>query len=92
MVRKVILRLRINLEKSQSILVGRMENLEELALEFGCKVGVLPFSYLGLPLGALFKFVAAWDGMERGFAKTCYMHKTIYFQRWKAYLDLEHLI
>lgn len=69
MVRKIILRLRINLEKSQSILVGRMENLEELALEFGCKVGVLPFSYLGLPLGALFKFVAAWDGMERGFAK-----------------------
>ena len=34
--------LRINLEKSELILVGRVHNIDELALELGCKVGSLP--------------------------------------------------
>ena len=46
--------LRINMGKSFIILVGRVENVENLAREVGCKVGVgnLPTTYLGLPLGA----------------------------------------
>ncbi|RVX20457.1 hypothetical protein CK203_002723 [Vitis vinifera] len=36
---------------------GRVENLDALALEFGCKVGRLSTTYLGLPLGAQHKFV-----------------------------------
>ena len=43
---------RINLSKSEIILVGRVDGYEELAAELGCKVGSLPASYLGLPLGA----------------------------------------
>ena len=31
--------------------MGRFENVEDLALELGCKVRTLPFSYLGLTLG-----------------------------------------
>ncbi|KAL6334375.1 hypothetical protein AAG906_014776 [Vitis piasezkii] len=46
--------LRINLEKSELIPVG---DIEDLALELGCKVGGLPSYYSGLPLGALFKSV-----------------------------------
>ncbi|KAJ9700986.1 hypothetical protein PVL29_006356 [Vitis rotundifolia] len=45
--------------------MGRVENLNDLVLELGCKVGVLPSSYLGLLLGAPFKFVAAWYEVER---------------------------
>ncbi|RVW31236.1 PH, RCC1 and FYVE domains-containing protein 1 [Vitis vinifera] len=56
--------LRIGLDKSEILLVGRVENLEVLALEFGYKAGVLPSTYLGLPLGAPHKFVAVWDGVE----------------------------
>ena len=41
--------LRINLDKSEILPVGRVENLEALALEVGCKVGRLPSSYLGIP-------------------------------------------
>ncbi|RVW21407.1 hypothetical protein CK203_106934 [Vitis vinifera] len=44
--------LRINLEKSELIPVGRVYNVEDLALEVGCKVGGLLSRYLGLPLGA----------------------------------------
>ncbi|RVW15364.1 LINE-1 reverse transcriptase-like [Vitis vinifera] len=61
--------LRINLDKSEILPVGRVENLENLALEAGCKVGRLPSSYLGIPLGANHKSVAVWDGVEERFRK-----------------------
>ena len=44
--------LRINMEKSFIIPMGRVENVESLAREVGCKVGELFTTYLGLPLGA----------------------------------------
>ncbi|RVW84965.1 hypothetical protein CK203_039502 [Vitis vinifera] len=43
--------------------MGCVENVEALAAELGCKVESLP-SYLGLPLGAPFKSMVAWDGVE----------------------------
>ena len=56
--------LRINLEKSELILVGRVENIDDLAWDFGCRVGSLLSTYLGMPLGAPFKSVTKWDGVE----------------------------
>ena len=44
--------IRINLEKSSLLLVGRVENAESLPAELGCKIGSLPTIYLGLPVGA----------------------------------------
>ena len=44
--------LRINLDKSELIPVGSVEDAVELAAAIGCKVGSLPTTYLGLPLGA----------------------------------------
>ena len=44
--------LKINLNKSEIIPIGPVANVEELASELGCKVGSLPTSYLGFPLGA----------------------------------------
>ncbi|RVW36183.1 hypothetical protein CK203_100357 [Vitis vinifera] len=49
---EVISGLRINLDESEILPMGRVENIEMLALELGCKVGALPSTYLGLPLGA----------------------------------------
>ena len=67
--------LRINLDKSELILVGRMGNIDDLALDLGCKIGDLPFSYLGLSSGAFFKFVTVWDGVEERFRKRLAMLK-----------------
>lgn len=67
--------LRFNLDKSELILVGMVHNIEDLALELGCKVGNLPSRYLGLPWGAYFKFVAVWDGVEERFRKRLAMWK-----------------
>ena len=58
---EAISRLRANLGKSELISVGRVENVEELADEFGYKVGKLPSTYLGMSLGAPFKSVVAWE-------------------------------
>ena len=44
-----------------------MENIDDLAFELGCKVGGLLSTYLGLPLGALFKSMTIWDGVEEWF-------------------------
>ena len=56
--------LRINLAKSEIILVGEVEEVDEMAVELGCKVGLLPSVYLGLPLGAPNKAASVWDGVE----------------------------
>ncbi|RVX06887.1 Histone-lysine N-methyltransferase, H3 lysine-9 specific SUVH4 [Vitis vinifera] len=54
----------VNLEKSELVLVGRVNNLEEWALEFGYKVGALPSSYFDFFSGSPFKSVAVWNGVE----------------------------
>ncbi|RVW59910.1 hypothetical protein CK203_086946 [Vitis vinifera] len=61
--------MRINIDKSEILLVGRVENLGELALELGCKVGMLLSSYLGLPLGAPHKSATVWDVVEERFQR-----------------------
>ena len=43
--------LRINLDKSEILPMGRVENLEILALELGCKVGGTSFHPLGASYG-----------------------------------------
>ena len=59
---EAMLGLRINLEKSELIPVGRVENIDDLDLDFGCRLGSLPSTYLGLPLVVPFKSVTVWDG------------------------------
>ena len=43
--------LKINLNKSEIIPLGRVDNMEVLASELGCGVGSLPTTYLGLLTG-----------------------------------------
>ncbi|KAL6345756.1 hypothetical protein AAG906_017501 [Vitis piasezkii] len=71
---EVISGLRINLDKSEILSIGRVKNLEVLALEVGCKVGRLSTSYLGLPLGANHKSVAIWDGRFANERETLWRH------------------
>ena len=57
--------LKINLDKSELVPVGAVDNLDALAAELGCRIGHLPTTYLGLPLGATHKSVAIWDNVEK---------------------------
>ncbi|WKA01526.1 hypothetical protein VitviT2T_019806 [Vitis vinifera] len=73
--------LRINLEKTELIPIGRVENINDIALKFGCRVGSLPSTYLGLPLGAPFKSILVWDGVEERFRKRLAMWKRQYLSK-----------
>ena len=66
---EVISRLSINLNKSEILSMGRVENVEVLASKLGYKVGTLPSTYLGLPLGAPHKSMVVWDGVEERMRK-----------------------
>lgn len=78
---EVISGLKINLSKSKLIPVRRVENLNKLAYEVSCKVGELPSTYLGLPLGAFHNYLATWDGMEEQFRKNWQCGKDSTFPR-----------
>ena len=59
--------LKINLNKSEVIPIGIVDNVEELASELGCKVGSLPTPSLGFPLGAKHKAIGVWNSIEERF-------------------------
>ena len=61
--------LKINLNKSEIIPIGTVDNVEVLASELACKVRSLPTSYLGLPLGAKHKALGVWDLIEERYRK-----------------------
>ena len=78
---EAMLKLKVNLDKSEIISMGRVENVEDLTLKFGCKVSTLPSSYFGFPLGARFKEVAVWDGVEEMMRKRLSFWKMQYISK-----------
>jgi hypothetical protein len=55
--------LKVNLAKSNLILVGQFDQAERLADILGCGFATLPVKYLGFPLGASYKSTHIWDGV-----------------------------
>jgi hypothetical protein len=78
---EAIFGLKINLSKSELVLVDGMEDVGRLARILGCRVSSLPMKYLSLPLGASYKAKLIWDSiiekMERRLAswKRLYLSK-----------------
>ena len=73
--------LKINLDKSEIYKVGDVDNLDSLATVLGCHSGQLPSTYLGLPLGAPHKSVAAWDAIEERMLKKLALWKRNYISK-----------
>ncbi|RVW43920.1 Translation machinery-associated protein 22 [Vitis vinifera] len=73
--------LRINLAKSELIPVGEVEDIEDMAVELGCRVGDFSIKYLGLPLGAHHKALSMWDGMEERMRRRLDLWKRHYLSK-----------
>ena len=73
--------LKINLNKSEIIPLGRVDNVESLAVELGCRVGSLPTRYLGLPLGDPHRASGVWDSIEERFRKRLSSWKRQYISK-----------
>ncbi|RVW28984.1 DNA-repair protein XRCC1 [Vitis vinifera] len=54
----------VGIQVTEILPMGRVKNAKLLAAELGCKVGSLPSTYLGLPLGASHKSVMVWNGVK----------------------------
>ena len=73
--------LRVNMAKSEIVPVGEVENIRVLADILSCRIGSLPMSYLGMPLGSASKSISIWnpiiEKMERRLAgwKRLYLSK-----------------
>ena len=55
--------------------------MDRAAAVFGCKVGNLPTTYLGLPLGALHNSCRVWDGVEERFKRKLATWKKQYLSK-----------
>ena len=49
---EVVTCLKVNALKSEMVPIGEVPNVHVLAEILGCRIGSLPMTYLGLPLGA----------------------------------------
>ncbi|XP_071685671.1 uncharacterized protein [Rutidosis leptorrhynchoides] len=62
--------LKINYNKSKLFGLGvNKDEVEVLAIRVGCKIGELPFTYLGLPMGKNMNRVENWDPVIEKFNK-----------------------
>ena len=61
--------------------MGTVANVEELVVELGRRVGSLPTTYLGLPLGVAHKPVVVWDGVEERSRKRVACWKRSYLSK-----------
>ncbi|RVW69837.1 putative ribonuclease H protein [Vitis vinifera] len=75
---EAILGLKVNLSKTEAFPVGEDIHMETLASVLGCKIGSLPTTYLGLPLGAPYKSTRVWDTVEERFKKRLSLWKRQY--------------
>ena len=73
--------LQVNLEKSVIFPMGAVENIVQLVEELGCRVGTLPSTYLGLPLGLRQNSSRAWEGIEDKFRRRLSAWKRQYISK-----------
>ena len=60
-VRMLLLCLKVNALKSEMVPIGEVPNVLVLAEILGCRIGSLPMTYLGMPLGASHKSPTIWN-------------------------------
>ena len=73
--------LKVNVGKSEIVPVGEVGNLDALAHILCCKVGFLPMSYLGMPLGAHFKNALIWNPILKRVEKKLAGWKRLYLSK-----------
>ena len=53
--------LKVNVQKSEMVPIEEVDDVHALAKILGCRIGTLPMSYLGMPLGASHKSPSIWN-------------------------------
>ena len=69
------------MQKSEIILVGETKDVDRATSLFGCKLGKLTTSYVGLPLGPPHKLCGVWDTIEERFKRKLTVWKNRYLSK-----------
>ena len=78
---EIVSGLKINLDKSELVLVGVVPNFEMLVDVLGCKQGSLSMKYLGLPLGAKWKDRVVWNPIIKKVERRLVGWKRLYLSK-----------
>ena len=73
--------LKVNVGKSEIVLVREVYNLVALASILHCRVGSLPMKYLGMLLGTSFKTVSIWNPILEKMEKKLSGWKCLYLSK-----------
>ena len=73
--------MKVNVGKSEIVLVGEVNNLDALANILQCRVGSLPMKYLGMPLGTSFKIASIWSPILEKIEKKLSGWKRLYLSK-----------
>ena len=66
---QVVTGLKVNVHKSEMVPLGEVDDVHALAEILGCRVGELPMSYLGMPLGASHNSPSIWNPILEKFKR-----------------------
>ena len=66
------------MHKSEMVPIGEVADVHALAEILGCKVGTLPMSYLGMPLGASNNSPSIWNTILEKFERKLARRKKLY--------------
>ena len=73
--------LKVNVAKSEMVPIGEVNNVQALAEILGCRVGALPMTYLGMPLGAPHKSPSIWNPILEKFERKLVGWKKLYLSK-----------
>ena len=73
--------LKVNVLKTELVPIGEVDNVHALAEILGCRIGSLPMTYLGMPLGASHKSPSIWNPILEKFHRKLAGWKTLYLSK-----------
>ena len=80
---QVVANLKVNVQESEMVPLGEINNVHALAKILGCKIEILPMSYLGMLLGAshnLLQFgILSWKKLSESWlgGRSCICQKVV---------------
>ncbi|KAK9988965.1 hypothetical protein SO802_029204 [Lithocarpus litseifolius] len=73
--------LKVNVLKSEMVPIGEVDDVHALAGILGCRVGTLPMSYLGMPLGASHNSPSIWNPILEKMERSLVGWKKLYLSK-----------
>jgi len=78
---QVVTGLKVNVAKSEMVPIGEVNNVNALAEILGCRVGAMPMTYLGMPLGASNKSPSIWNPILEKIERRLARWKKLYLSK-----------